>query len=95
MDLKSCPFCDRNDLCIVKISDEEERTYALAVQCRDCLCRGRYCYPIGWVETEQEARQAWNDRESVPNYRKEKIMEEFNDFVLRVNKIVERENNGN
>lgn len=43
--------------------DDPSQWVAVYVECNDCGAKGRHSYPIGWVESEQAAAEAWNDRE--------------------------------
>ena len=58
-ELLPCPFCGSKDLVINKDTDFS----IYYVHCRDCLCEGRKTHKIGWVESAQEAINAWNDRD--------------------------------
>ncbi len=60
----ACPFCKGRDLSVRPDFSEDEpaRIYAYHVFCCDCHARGRNHYRIGWCETPESARQAWNDR---------------------------------
>lgn len=66
MDLLACPFCGQNDLSILPDKDEEDgHVYSYHVHCNTCGARGRNNYPIGWCESEEQAKEAWNHRGSV------------------------------
>ena len=63
MKLKKCPFCGGLDLKIKGLKTEDDNSfYAYTVKCQDCHCEGRSHNPIGWVESEKEAYEAWNNR---------------------------------
>jgi len=63
-ELKPCPFCGGSDLEITprKAHDDNDREYAKAVHCRDCMTVGPHEVGIGWCETDEEAVEAWNRR---------------------------------
>lgn len=73
--LKYCPFCRRNDMLTIEtdISSEDGRLYAYHVLCRNCGCRGRNRFRIGWCETRLSAIEAWQDRGSIENGEEEQI----------------------
>lgn len=60
-----CPFCGRTkELSIeedISEDDNDTHAYACHVLC-GCGARGRNLYPIGWVESDGQAIEAWNDR---------------------------------
>jgi len=61
--LKPCPFCGSKDLKIRDIlSEDDNSAYAKSVFCKDCHCSGRHHHRIGWAESDQEAKEAWNTR---------------------------------
>jgi Lar family restriction alleviation protein len=60
-----CPFCGRTeDLSVEEdiSEDNDKHAYACHVSCGCCGARGRNNYPIGWVESDGQAIEAWNDR---------------------------------
>lgn len=67
-ELLPCPFCGTSDALHIfedKSEDDPNWTIAYHVECGHCGCHGRNNYPIGWCESEQEAREAWNHRGSI------------------------------
>jgi Lar family restriction alleviation protein len=63
-ELLPCPFCGGTEFYVGKdfCEDEPTRWYALHVRCQTCYAKGRNHYQIGWCESEEAAREAWNDR---------------------------------
>lgn len=63
--LLPCPFCGRDDyLSVLKSGPKNPHNspHAHFVYCGVCHSQGRCTYPIGWVESEKAAEEAWNDR---------------------------------
>jgi hypothetical protein len=60
-----CPFCGNGKrLTIEKYFSEDDPSWCIAkfVRCGVCYSEGRKLYPIGWVESDGAAIEAWNDR---------------------------------
>jgi len=94
-ELLPCPFCGRagNDLFFGQDHSEEynNRVYAYHVECH-CGARGRNLYPICWVETEDHAIEAWNDRfipATIPGTEEDRV-QITTDALLHIRRELER-----
>lgn len=63
-ELKPCPFCKKSELKYIAVFSEDEPIFQIGWQvfCEVCHARGPASTRIGWCETTDAARDAWNRR---------------------------------
>lgn len=100
--MSACPFCGREELSIEEdiSEDNDKHAYACHVRCLTCGARGRNNYPIGWVESDGQAIEAWNDRfvpATIPSNEEDRVLismdalhiidHELNNIINEVTKV--------